>query len=232
MKILILVLSADFPPYDKMIQTAKETWDSVEVEGLETVYYCGKSVKQNYDNVIYLPVKEGYMTMGEKCIQAFEWALNNKEFDYIARVHSSCYVNKKQLKKYVEGLSDTNLFSGIEATSQNGFQYLWGGGHYIISRDVIKSLIDNKSKWNHKLMEDEAMSVLCTQLNIPFTWGRSCSINKRDNDWLLLSYGGESKEFTEWEQLKDCTEHFYRVKQDMRRDVDGFIMNELFKTLK
>ena len=230
-KVLILNLSCDTPPYDVMIDTALSTWDSIDVPNCETIYYCGRG-KQSTENVIRIPIKDSLENMGHKTLAAFEWALANKEFDYIARVHSSCYVDKIVLMDYVETLPCKSLFSGIEADSQNGFRYLWGGGHYIISRDVIQAIVDNKTKWNHSYMEDESMSLVCKGLGIPFHGGRSCSINFTNNGILLLGYGGGSLEFHQWELIKPLKHFFYRVKQDGKRDLDKFIMEQLFKVLK
>lgn len=231
-KILILVLSADVVPYDKMITTSMNTWDSIDCEGTETIYYCGESNKDNTDKIIYLPVNESLHTMGKKLLLAFEWALKNKEFDYIARVHSSTYVNKKELFNYVQNLETENVFAGAEATSQNGFQYLWGGGHYVISKDVVKKIVDNKDRWNHLWMEDESMSVLVSSLGIPFTAGKSGSIDKLENGWHCISYGGgESISFYQFSDLQRLKHHFYRVKHDKDRSVDEYVMNELFKAL-
>lgn len=230
-KILILVLSADFPPYDKMISTQKETWDSLKVEGSETLYYCGESTKTDTETIIYLPVKESLKTMGEKTLQALEYALKNREFDYIARVHSSCYVSKQKLVDYVQGLPETNVFEGLVAPDPDG-DYCWGGGHYLVSKDVVQKIVENRDKWNHKYMEDKSMSYLVKELGIPFRDGNACSINRMDDDpnynWLLLNYGfGESIKFNDFADLEKSPHYFFRVKQDQRRERDEYIMKEL-----
>lgn len=230
MKALVLVLSADVDPYSEMIDTAMSTWDSISVEGFETIYYCDGD-KQNTDKVIYVNTKFDFKTMGEKTLRAFEWALNNKDFDYIVRVHSSCYVNKKTLLNYISKLDKESVFCGIEAGSKNGFQYLWGGGHYIISKDVIKKFVDNRDLWDHNYMEDESMSLLATKLGVPYTAGASCSINIKTDGYLLLCYGYESILFNDFSELKDNPNHFYRVKQDGKRYLDKVIMEELYKNL-
>jgi len=230
-KVLILVLSADFHPYDEMIQTSLNTWDSVEVEGVETAFYCGKSKKKNTDKIIYLNVKDGMLQMGHKALEAFKWALN-KEFDYIARVNSSTYVNKKTLLQYVQNLPDNNLFAGIEADSQNGFKYCWGGTGYIISKDVIQKIVDNSNLWHHGYMEDESLSLIVKELGYDFTMGYGGAIDKMETDWRIISYGGgESISFTDFADLKPLKHHFIRVKQDQRRLEDKFVMNELFRVL-
>ena len=229
-KVLILVLSHDKPPYNKMVDTALETWDKEPVEGCETVYYFD-GTRNNTEKNIYLNVDSGYMSMGKKTIAALEYAVHNYEFDYIARIHSSIYCNKKALIEYVQTLQDTNLFAGSVAESQNKFQYVWGGTGYIISRDVLQRMVFNKQHWQHKYMEDESISLLANWLMIPFTAGKAGSIDNMGDHWRCISYGGESITFTEFEDLKKLNHHFYRVKQDGKRWVDEFIMKELNRVL-
>lgn len=231
-RILILVLSADFAPFKKMIETSQSTWDSENIEGIESIYYCCGSHDRNTNKIIYLPIKDHYTSMGEKTLQALEWTLKHKSFDYIVRVNSSCYVDKKRLFGYVQQLPDNNLLAGVEADSQNGFRYLWGGMQWIASKDVIEKICENRNSWNHKYMEDESISLLAKELSIPFYPGKGCSINKTEKGWLLLSYpqGSESKEFTTFGEIKDCGHHFFRVKQEGDRDMDGYIMNQLYDT--
>lgn len=230
-RVLILVLSADFPPYDRMITTAQETWNSVEVENMETVFYCGESDKTDTDKIIYLPVKESLHTMGHKLLLALGWSLKNKEFDYLARPHSSIYVNKKELMNYVNTLPETNVFSAIGVDADP--RWAWGGLGYVYSKDVIEKIIANKEHYRHDLMEDMAQSYLINKLEIPYTNGMGCSIDKKENGWLCLSYGGtETFEFSDFSEItKSKGQYYYRVKQDGKREVDEHIMRELFKHL-
>lgn len=230
-KVLILVLSCELKPYDKMYKTGLDTWDRVSVPGSEVLYYFGSSKKTDSDNCIYLPYQESLLNMGYKTIDALEYTINNREFDYIARVHSSIYVNKDELIKYVQTLPDTNVFAGSVAKSQNGFEYLWGGTGFIISRDVVKKMVDNKLQWQHKYMEDESISLLANWLSIPFTDGYAGAIDNMTDHWRCISYGGESITFTDFADLKKLNHHFYRVKQDGQRWVDELIMRELIKVL-
>lgn len=227
-KVLILVLSCESPPYGKMVNTSKQTWDSVSVDGCETVYYFGISHNPRTDKAcVYLPVAESLHNMGEKTIQALEWAINNKEFDYIARVNSSCYVSKKKLINYVQALPETNVFEGLICKRET-FDYIWGGGQYIISRDVVKKLVEEKAEWNHRYIEDESMSLLASDNDIPFRDGNACSINKTEKGWTLFSYGfGESIEFTDFKEIINTPHYFFRVKQDGKRELDEYIMKEL-----
>lgn len=229
-KVLILVVSSQKPPYDVMMQTALDTWDSFEVEGTETIYYCGSPRKDNTHKVIYFDIREGYDTMGYKMLEAFDWALKNKEFDYIARVNSSCYVDKNELIKYVQTLESDKVFAGVEIKDK--VNWCWGGLQFIISKDVIQSVVDNKDKYNHSLMEDMAISHLVKDIGFEFTAGRGCSIDKMDKCWRLMPYGTcDAFEFTNFEDVKKANQFFYRVKMDGQRYIDKYLMQELFKVL-
>lgn len=233
MKVLILVLSCDQPPYDVMLQTALQTWDTVEVENCESIFYCGQSQKQNTDKVIYLDVREGLFNMGKKTLAAFEWALNNKEFDFVARVHSSIYVDKVALYEYCKTLPTQKVFAGAEATSQNGFQYNWGGVGMVLSKDVVQRIVANKDRWLHQYMEDESMSKLVSECGVPFYQCHpACSIDKQPEGWKCISYCGKSKDFQDFSEIKDLGHIFYRVKNDADRTVDETVMRELFKHLQ
>lgn len=231
MKILVLVLSADFPPYDKMIHTALNTWEKVEVENTQTLFYCGAGHKANTDKIVYLPVTEGLYNIGHKTVKALEHALDNYEFDYIARVHSSIYVDKARLYEYCQSLRKDNLFAGVIADSQNGFKYQWGGVGFILSQDVVKRIVYNKSLWNHKYMEDESLGLICSDLGIPFTPMKSAGIDKLAEGYQCISYEGESITFTDFADVKRLGHHYYRVKHDPDRSVDGYVMNQLFTAL-
>jgi hypothetical protein len=229
-KVLILVISCQSHPYKKMIEASLNTWDSVNVYGVETVFYCGNPVQENTDKIIYFPIEESLFSMGEKTLQAYEWALNNKEFDYIARVNASCYVNKKELIKHIQTLPDKNVFAGLEVTDTP--KWVWGGGQYIISKDIIKKIIDNRDLWNHKVMEDKGVSYLLDGLGIPFMQGRACSIEKKPNNWFCLCYGSESIEFTDFEELNKLdNQFFFRIKQDDDRTKEEYIMKQLYQNL-
>lgn len=229
--VLILVVSSQLSPYKKMWQTSKETWDSIEVSGVETVFYFGQPFKENTDKEIYFDIPEGYSNMGYKLTSAFEWSLANKSFDYIARVNSSTYVHKKELLSSVQSMPDSNLFAGLKVVGGEK-EWIWGGGSFLISRDVVEKIVANKLKFNHKVMEDNGLSEIVAKIGIPFTDGRACSIDKMEHGWRCLCYGTESFDFFDFsEMVKLKGQYFVRCKQDYNRDADEMVMKELLKYL-
>lgn len=231
-KVLILAIGCSLKPWNKMFNTSLETWDSIEVDGVETIFYFGNPMQENTNKASYFPIEEHYNTMGNKMLKAFEWALKNKDFDYIARVNSSCYVDKNELIKHVQTLPEKDLFQGlIVPASENQFSWCWGGGQFIISKDVVSKIIIGQSLWDHNIMEDVALSKIVSDLYIPFTNGVACSIdaNLSKDNFAYTCYGTTS--FNSDKVVKAEGQFFYRVKTDRDRSVDEFLMKQLFKVL-
>lgn len=230
--VLVYVLSSGEHPFPLLARTSLGTWDSVVVPGVETMFFSNRVPE--YPKLVCLDVPESLMTMGRKCLLAYKWALENKQWDYMARVNASCYVRKAMLADYCQSLPGLNLFRGVmtgKADSPDAF--MWGGAHYIMSRDVVKLFVDNADKWDHSTMEDVSMTRLARRLGIPLDGtGRAASINKKPDHWLCLCFNGktggfEFRDFAEMKKLDD--QHFIRVKQDGARHLDVHIMNELHK---
>lgn len=232
-KVIIAVISSQYPPYGKMMRTSQNTWDSIQVEGVETIYYCGQPVQENSHNTIYFDIKEDLFTMGQKDIMAYRWMLKNKDWDYMCRINSSCYVNKKNLIKYVQTLQDKDLFSGLEVTG-DVYPWMWGGGQYLISRDVVQRMVDMESQWDHSIMEDRAMSKLVNAMGISYHKGVTASIDENINGWMCTCYNAdESFVFSDFKDInKNKIQFMYRVKQDRDRLLDKHIMEQLFKHLE
>lgn len=215
-----------------MIETSMRTWDSVEVGGVESVFCCGSSDKEDTDKIKYFDVGNGLFDIGKKTVASLEWALKNKEFDYIARTNASCYCDKKNLIKYVQALPETNVFASAPVTvGKDEEPWCWGGASFVISKDVVKGIVDNKTLWRNDLMEDMSMSYIVNKLKVPYTQGKSGSIDKTEDGWHCISYGGETISFKEFNEIKRLNHHFYRVKCDGNRAQDEFVMRELFKVL-
>lgn len=243
-RVLILVVSCENQPnngirYRDMCETSLRTWDSIEINGVETIFYFGfLDTPFSNEKVVSFPVEESLFTMGHKDLLAYEWALKNKSFDYVARVNSSCFVDKQKLFDYCQNIQENNLFQCVIAESCHGFLYGWGGGHYLMSRDVMQKIVDKKHLWNHKWIEDEAMSVVVKLLDVPFKNGYACALHKKDNGYICFYYGnglGGGEEFKELSEMKNFPtlkdQFFFRVKNDGDRSVDEVLMNELYKNI-
>ena len=239
-RVLILVVSVEsIPVYEKLYHKQRETWDSIEVPNVQTVFYFGGD-KASTHKVLYTGHEEDYKTMGLKCLSAFQYALINLNFDYIFRANSSQYIDKKRLVNYVQDLQTNNLALGLCTDSGKGYDYMWGGGGYIFSKDVIEKIVDQKNKWDHSLMEDVAISKLCIDIGIPLTSkGVSCSVDWNENGYEFICYregkggGCTVHDLSEMKTHPELINQFcVRVKCDRNRDIDLILMDDLFKNLK
>ncbi len=233
MKVLIAVLSVRTPPYGQMIDTSKATWDSIEIPGVETIYYVGSPDTPLEDRVLGTPVQEAYKTIGHKNLHAWKWMLENRDFDFLARPNASCYVHKARLHEHCKSLPSENYLAGSIVVDDSRPSWIWGGHQFLMSRDVVQNLVENPQVWNHAEIEDVALSHAATALGIGFTPGyHACAIDKLEEGWRVISTNGQNFEFTDWADVAKLREqHFFRVKQDLRRHEDAVVMNELFKNL-
>lgn len=231
--VLIFVMTSAGVPYPELMEVSERTWANGAMGGVETLFYSNEE-RPAAENLIRVPAGGSIYDMGRKNLLAYKWALENRQWDFMARVNASCYVSRKRLVEWVQTQPTTGLFQGCQAALGGGNIYLWGGGQYLISRDVVQAMVDNGDKWDHSLMEDMAMSKLVLELGLALNVNcRSCTVNKRPNDWLCIDYinggqaGFEFSDFKEFAEKNSC--HFIRVKQDSDRTQDVRIMQELYK---
>ena len=217
------------------MKCSMETWDSEVNYQTQTLYYCGKSSEPSTDKVFYSPyLTESLEDVSPRTIEAFDKSLDY-EWDYLARPNSSCYVHKRNLVSFCETLPTENVLYGVLSDGEKPF--LWGGCQYIISRDVVERLVINKSKWKRHLMDDQSISKLADELEIPtLSKGWCASINLQPNGYHLCLVYGHGRNFT-FKTFEEVAEHakghfFFRVKQDLQRHEDVRIMRELLKYLR
>jgi hypothetical protein len=235
MNVLILVLSARREPWNHLMDCQMETWDSEDHPHTHTIYYCGKSQDGvNSTRLFYSPnLTESLEDVSLRTLEAFEMALSISSWDYLARPHSSTYVHKRNLVKFCETLHIENVICGIMTSGEKPF--IWGGGHYIFSRDVIERMVANKDKWNRNVMDDQSITLMAEELGILVTQGHTTTVNLQpDGSFLTLVYGhGDNFTFTDFEDFNKAEGHFFvRCKHDPDRTQDLRIMRELHKHWK
>lgn len=235
MNVLILVLSARREPWGSLMNTQMETWDKEDHPQTRTLYYCGKSDQPSTDKVFYSPtLTESLEDVSPRTIEAFEEAINLPwHWDYLARPHSSTYVHKSNLVTFCERNPYGNAVYGIKTGGDKPF--LWGGAHYIFSRDVIEKMVAYRRKWNRNIMDDNSLTEMVDMLHVDVWGGHSATINfQPDGSYLTLVYGhGENYTTNNLEDMSKLDGHFFvRCKHDPDRTVDLRIMRELHKNWK
>lgn len=239
-RVLILVLSTDKPPYDKLYQASRDTWDSQEVEGVHAVFYFAKyshASQIGFDSkVLFTDSDDDFFSMGRKTLSAFEFALNYLEWDYIFRANASLYVDKPGLLRYVQNQPETGLALGLVADcgqfEGERYSFLWGPS-YLLSRDVVEKVVANQAFWDHRLMDDNAISRLLTSLGIPLdNRGSMASVAKNERGYEFVYYengvsGGATMQSLDALREQLPNQWCFRVKCDADRSQDLRLMREL-----
>jgi len=170
MKIAIVVLSHfDNDVYSELFKIQNETWNSIDVEDVDTFFLIGNCDENKIDgNVIKTTAPES-IHCGEKVVESFK-LLNNIDYDFIFRTNSSSYVDKIRLKKFIETNCDEDTYCGLTEDGIEGL-YVSGCG-YIISKKNLNLICINENLWNYKyLWDDMSLGYLMKKLNIPIKLG-------------------------------------------------------------
>lgn len=144
MKILVLVLSFCEEPYLSLMRQQQATWDSIEVEGVKTVYYYGGGKGWVTDKEFSADASDSYFYMTKKCALALREVLKDFDPQYIFRVNSSGYVNKSNLRDFVSTLPTEKIYAGwtIVDSNYDGKNSVSGAG-ILMSQDVAKLIIEH-----------------------------------------------------------------------------------------
>lgn len=150
-----MVLSYNESPYRELMEAQNQTWDSVEVDGVETVYYYGSLLAgdkvgnkciQHLENgrwsrEVQFKCTDAYYLMAHKLKLALEY-VKDWEYDYIFRSNSSSFICKQRLKEFAETLPKEKLYAGWEIEGNAGYNVCSGAG-FFLSRDTAEILREN-----------------------------------------------------------------------------------------
>jgi hypothetical protein len=172
MKTAILVLTHNEWPYDMMEKCIRETWGKQQDSNVKTYYSVGFGPNMNlHDDTIYAPYPEGYENIGYKTLFAFEFLLST-DFDFLFRPNTSSFVNIHKLNEFVKTIPTEKYYGGspipfngggvMDSDRPDGPTVCGSGCGFILSRDLVQLIVDNKDKWEHRLIDDLA---LCKFLN-------------------------------------------------------------------
>lgn len=142
LKILILVLSFTDEPYLSLMRSQQQTFDSIEVEGVRTVYYYGGGKGWVNDKEFSADASDEYYYMTKKCLEALKEVFKTYRPDVIFRTNSSSYVQKSRLVEFIKTLPKEKLFAGWEIQGDGQFNVISGAGIFM-TPDVADLLIEH-----------------------------------------------------------------------------------------
>jgi hypothetical protein len=165
MKIIILVLTyLDNGIYSKFYQKQNETWNSVDVDGVDVFFNINNGDKKEINShFIINDLPEKVETEGYKIINCFEQTLD-WDYDYIFHTNSSSYIDKELLYKWLLDKPRTKFYSGVKGNYRNT-SFASGCG-FTISKDVVKLILENKDKWEHGEADDATLGILLNSLGL------------------------------------------------------------------
>lgn len=202
MKILVLVMSCNLGQYKELVQKQRDTWDSVKVPDVSTIYYYAGYNTELIGDRLIVDTKEGFGYFYIKTMLAFKHLLS-QDWDYIFKTDNSSYVNKAELVKALENKPRENYYGGhLYNTLAKSDPFLWGEG-VAFSRDVVQYLVDEYdfSSVGRSGVEDVHIgTILKTPFNKEVIWDTALTI-------------------PEYHKLQIIPiSHVYRCKNDETRD--------------
>lgn len=142
-KLLIMVQACASGPYPELMKAQHETWDSIRVPGVKTIYYHGtpenektktklhRNIKTLWRYVLETPCSDDYNMMHWKFKLAIDhvWQWN---WDFIFRTNASTYVNKQRILNFIQDKPTEKYYSGINCDNK-----FVSGTSALLSRDCI-----------------------------------------------------------------------------------------------
>lgn len=165
MKIAIVVLSYfDNDVYSELFKIQNETWNSIEVESVDTFFLIGNCDENKIDGNLIKTTAPEILACGEKVLKGFE-LLKNLNYDFIFRTNSSSYVDKNLLKKYIIENCNDETYRGI-IYNHDGILFASGSG-FILSKKNLELSVNNSHLWNYKdFPDDVCIGALFAKLNV------------------------------------------------------------------
>lgn len=172
-KILILILSSN----DINSKTNKYFQEKTWLKNLvsEHYFYRASNVSQVKSNILYLNCSGKFEDINKKTIEAFKYVLKSCEFDYILRTNTSSFIDEEILLKFIENKPEDNFFSGYLGTSSEypGKNFI-SGSAFLISKNLVKGIVENQEKLNFELPDDVMISEYLFNSNVePFITERN-----------------------------------------------------------
>jgi hypothetical protein len=172
-KIIVLNQSTWHFEYNAIDALAKSTWARVKHPDVTVIHYYGgydledkpyshlsgtpaKGSAIMYDNhgnnilvcgvqdVVSNPLTD---PRNQKLIIAYEWCLNNLEFDYIVRICNTTYLDIKKMHKFLDSLERKDKQYDGARNMYNNEYYFCGGSFNYLSKDCVQQLVNNKEEY-------------------------------------------------------------------------------------
>jgi hypothetical protein len=155
---LVLVLATRRPPFPELVDVAKRTWASVDVDEVGVLFYYGGGDRFALEGGdLTVPVADDLPNVGRKTLACFEYVLERMEFDLIFRTNCSTYIDLLNLQRYVKEHAEPTRFYAGKGASVDGIDFATGTGIFL-SRDLVGLLVEEQASWDHTYLDDVAIA--------------------------------------------------------------------------
>ena len=219
MKILILIIDSDNLPiysfcreiWRKYMNNFKPEINSFFIRGNHTedvligdTFYC-KVIDNFYPGII------------KKTIKAFEYFINY-DYDYLLRTNLSSFYSLNNLISFLNNCPQEKYCLGAKINSY-GIFYPSGCG-YILSKDIIIDIVENKNKIEYNIWDDVSIGLFLKD-----------KYEIIDEKVLLFIDNKDDENYTR-NKITNAKNiyHHYRVKNDSR-DIDKKILSTLLEEI-
>ncbi len=220
--------------YLELEWSIKDTWYNLKTEEVEIIFYKDNQnlqEKQNYPVFngfdLVLPIEDGFYTLNQKTLMAFEWVCQNYEFDYIYRSNLGAFVDIKNMISFLNDKPKENFYCGIIGVDEFYFgrpmRFVSGSG-YFLSKDLVFLCFQNLDRWPWRVVDDVALGHILIELNgiEPSKEGLRKDISE---DTICYLKGDKFVDY-----LNDDLIYHYRIRSDNRKQ-DISKMKEIYKKI-
>lgn len=188
MKLIILIISCKDEIYSKLEKTISETWASKKHDNTEIYFlHCDENINEvtTSENLILTKCSESWGNILNKTIQSFDFLYETTDFDYVFRTNLSSYIDVNRLRTF---LSENNIDYGGVIGNKDGINLASGAG-IILSRKIIKKILEHKDELDHNEVDDVAIARLLSSKNIfPRSIDRKDILSYHDSDNYEMNY--------------------------------------------
>jgi hypothetical protein len=176
---LLYIINASFK--DKYIERYNKLLEYLKTfNNNYLIILCGNETKKE-NNILYVKCNDYYEKLPKKMILAFEWIYKNTLYTHIYKVDDDFYNNINKIflcdyygNKEIKRINNKYHFGKCENKKINKEEYMGtytnpyaaGGYGYILSRESIFILLNNKNYIINELYEDKAIGDVLFKNNI------------------------------------------------------------------
>jgi hypothetical protein len=113
-KTLFLILGSESPEHQSDLLMQQNTWlkDLLPSQSYRILRGSNAQELVDYENTLYIPVKEEYKNILSKSLIGLRWALENTDFDVVIRTNVSTYFPTNLVQRIVSSIDVNSKFFG------------------------------------------------------------------------------------------------------------------------